>query len=182
MADGDFIPTWSNNKASASYNLAEMRRRRSITAQLADMASKWSMILFYWNHIIEGRIWSFVTGVGKEKEEEEEESSEADGEIEVKEEQTEENPGGLAARGDEVNYMVRMLIQCNLCWFITELKIDKMQRIRNNAVCTFRVFMSRKRGDGKESQDFGKLLRQGQNQEDRRMLGEPSRYQRRNPK
>ena len=108
MADGDYTPTWTNNKASASYNLAERRRRQSITAQLVDMASKWSMILFYWNHIIEVRIWSFVTGVGKEREEEEEESSEADGEIVVKEEQTEENPDGLAARGDEVSYMVWM--------------------------------------------------------------------------
>ena len=108
MADGDYTTTWTNNKASASYNLAERRRRQSITAQLADMASKWSMILFYWNHIIEVRIWSFVTGVGKEREEEEEESSEADGEIVVKEEQTEENPDGLAARGDEVSYMVWM--------------------------------------------------------------------------
>ena len=62
------------------------------------------------------------------------------------------------------------------------MTIEKMKRIRNNAVSIFRVFRSRRREGGKETRDFGKLLRLGQNKEDRRMLGEPSRYQRRNPK
>ena len=59
--------------------------------------------------------------MGKGKEEEEGESSEEDGAgvVEVKEEQADENLGGLAARGDEVNDLIMMANnhKCNAMQF-----------------------------------------------------------------
>ena len=65
--------------------------------------------------------------MGKGKEEEEGESSEEDGAgvVEVKEEQADENLGGLAARGDEVNDLIMMANnhKCNAMQFLLVHKL-----------------------------------------------------------